>query len=232
MIPGMMLLGQRRRPSGGGAVAYVAASGGSYVSATSINTPSSPAGIANGDGLFAIVFARSALTPPAGWSLVGSQANTGTLTQTLYIYRKNTVTTGDSSTAFSWVQSASGRIGLSYVVARSSSGTITVAQASGTTTTYASSTASPHNVSVPTLSASVAGELFLIASTSEIGGSGSTWASATGATLRTTATQNDNRLAAATQSRSAGQSNSTPMTFDPPGAAVGTYSAITVRLAP
>lgn len=217
-------------------VSFISATGAVFTSTgTSINTPLTPGGIANGDGLFAILFARSALTPPAGWTLVASQANTGTLTQTLYIYRKNTVTTADSSTAFTWTQASSGRMGLAYIVARSTSGSITVAANSGATTNYAVSTAYPQDVTIPILAATVAGELFLIATSAEAAGaSGSdAWTAATGATRRT-ANTTATRLSAATQARNAGQSNASPMTFLPDGGlpAANYYSAITVRLQP
>lgn len=230
----------RRNPSAAStSVSFVSAVGASFVSgATSINSPSSPAGIANSDGLFAIVFARSALTPPAGWTLVASKSNTGTLTQTLFVYRKDTVTTSDSSTAFTWSQAASGRMGLAYVVARSSSGTITVAANSTAETDYVASTAYPHNVTIPTLTATVDGELFLIAAASEsatTNPSENTWsAAATGSSVRTTATQAENRLAAFTHSLNSTQSNSTPFTMGIGGqiASANYYTSITVRLQP
>lgn len=226
------------RYGSGASVSFISAAGASYIaSGTSINTPSSPAGIANGDGLFAVLFARSALTPPAGWTLVASKTNVGTLTQTLHIYRKDSVTTGDSSTAFTWSQAASGRMGLSYIVVRSTSGAITIAATSDAETDYAVSTAYPQNATVPTLSASVSGELFLIAVTAE--GASATaaqnaWTAPSGATARTTATQADNRLCAFTQSRNSGQSNSTPAAFGTVATTAGAnfYSAITVRLQP
>lgn len=214
-------------------VAFVASTGTNYVdSGTTINSPSTPPGIASGDGLFAIVFGRSALTPPAGWTLVKSQANADANLQTLYVYRKDAVTTGDASTAFIWAQAASGRMGLAYIVARSTSGTITVAQSDGLETDVPSSP-SPQNVPVPTLTATTAGELFLMAATSLSGSvSTNTWTASSGATLRTIGAQPNNRLAAATQSRNAGQSNSSPMVFDIAATLTGTYSSIVVRLQP
>lgn len=215
---------------------FVSASGANFIaSGTSINSPSSPASIANADGLFALVFARSALTPPAGWTLIASQTNVGTTTQTLYVYRKDTVATSDSSTAFTWSQSASGRMGLAYIVVRSSSGTITVAANSTAETDFSASTAYPHNVTVPTLTATASGELFLIAATSEsasMAAADAVWAAASGATLRTTASQSENRLIAATQSRNNSESNATPMTYGRAATAASTnfYSAIVVRL--
>ena len=221
------------------AVSFVAASGANYIaSGTSINSPSTPAGIQNGDGLFAIIYARSAFTPPVGWTLVASQSNSNPssgVTQTIFIYRKDAVTSSDASTAFTWSQAVAGRMGLAYVVVRSSSGAITVAETASVETDYAVSTPYPQNVQVPTLAATSDGELFLIAATAELGNSivsDGVWTAPAGATLRTISPQAENRLAAATQARNAGQSNSTPMTM---GAGTTTatanyYSAVTVRL--
>lgn len=229
----------RGQSSGGGTVSFVSATGTSYVSgATTINSPSSPSGIQNGDGLFAIVYARSALTPPAGWTLVESQNNSNIANQTLYIYRKDTVTTGDASTAFTWTQASSSRMGLAYIVVRSTSGTITVAQTGKTTNDYPTAVAIPHNVTVPTLTATENGELFLVASTcaiAQVSPDTNTWSAASsGADLRTTATQPENRLVAATQARNAGQSNATPITWTASTGSTSTnaYSTITIRLQP
>lgn len=229
----------RGQSSGGGVVSFVSAAGTSYVNGeTTINSPSTPSGIQNGDGLFAIVYARNALTPPAGWTLVESQNNSNLANQTLYIYRKDTVTTGDASTAFTWTQASSSRMGLAYIVARSTSGTITVTQAGKTTNEYLTVTAVPHSVTVPTLTATENGELFLVASTCAIGqvspGTNTWSAASSGATLRTTAAQPENRLAVATQARNAGQSNATPITWTASsgGTSTNAYSTITVRLQP
>lgn len=218
-------------------VSYVAASGAAYVNtATSINSPSSPAGIQNGDALYAIVFARSALTPPAGWTLVASQSNaTGVPLQTIYIYRKDTVTSGDASTAFTWSQASAGRMGLAYVVARSTSGTINQAQTSGAENDV-TTPANSFNVTIPVLTAAGAGELFLIAASSNVANpspSMSTWTAPSGSTIRTTASLAENRLMVATQARGSGQSNATPATFAIVGTAAANYfNALTVRLTP
>ena len=215
------------------AVSFVAASGASYIaSGTSINSPSTPAGVQAGDGLFSIVYARSALTPPAGWTLVASQANTGTLTQTLYIYRRDNASSGDASTAFTWTQASSGRMGLAYVLVRSTSGLVTVAQSSGAETDYASSTAYPQTFTVPALTAVMSGELCLMAATAEQASSGAaenTYA-ISGATVRTTQPQADNRLAAFTQARNSGQANASSGTFTAGAASANYYSTLAVRL--
>ena len=215
-------------------VSFIAASGTHYVSgATSIGSPQLPSDIHDGDGLFAVVFARSALTPPAGWTLVVSKTNTGSVTQTLYVYRKDTVVAANSSQAFTWSQSASGRMGLGYLQCRSSSGTVTVAQSDTAETDYTVSTAYPHNVTVPTLSADGDGELFLIAFAAELGSmSADTWTAPTGAAIRSSNPQVENRLGFATQARNSGQSNAFPGQFSSSSASANYYSSSVVRLAP
>lgn len=191
-------------PSGtASSVSFVAATGAGYIATgTTISSPSSPAGVQTGDGLFAVVMSRSAVTAPAGWTLVKAQSNTGTVTQTLSIYRKDTAATGDSSTAFVWTQASSGRMGLAYVLCRSSSGTITVAATDSATNTEAAGTT--NSATLPIMTASISGELFLLAASAEVGSDtspGNTWTASTGATLRSTATANSNRIAVETQSK-------------------------------
>ena len=234
MIPFPFQVAQFGRAlASGGSVSYVAATGANYVaSGTTISSPNTPAGVTTGDGLFAIVFARSALTPPAGWSLVASQANTGTLTQTLYLYRRDSASSGDSSTAFTWGQASSGRMGLAYILARSSTGALTVAQSSGAETDVASSTAYPHTVNIPALTAGASGELFLLCATSEAASStasDNTWAFS-GATACTTQPQAENRLGAFTQNRNSGQSNASTGSLSITVAGTNYYSAIAARL--
>lgn len=213
-------------------VTFVSSTTTGYVDgATSINTPSTPSGIQAGDGLFACLFSRSALTPPAGWTLVKSQTNTTITTQTLYVYRKDSVTSSDSGQSFTWNQANAGRMGLHYTVVRSTSGNITVAESAGTTNNSAA------HANIPTLTADVDGELFLMCATAAVatfgGGGGDTWAPSAGATLRSTAFAENNRLAVQTQARNAGQSNASPMTKTSTiGDADNAYSGITVRLAP
>ena len=227
LTQGMMSL----RP--GSAVEFVAATGANYTATgTSISSPSTPAGVLAGDGLFAILYGRSTLTPPSGWTLVVSQENPGTITQTLYVYRKNTTAPGDSSTAFTWTQAVSGRMGLSYCLVRSSSGTITAAESAGAQADFASASTT-HPMPVPVLTASVNGELFIIAGTSLVADASpnnSTWTAPSGATVRTTPAAPENRLGFATQSRDAGQSNSTPFVFSVTGQSVNELASIVLRL--
>lgn len=110
----------RRITSGAGQIIFVTAANPVYATASSV-IASTPPSIQTDDLVLAYVFARSDLMPPAGWTLVDSQVcqNSGFPAQTLYVYRKNVVTSADSSTAFTWTQMTSARIGAGYVVARS-----------------------------------------------------------------------------------------------------------------
>lgn len=212
-------------------ISFVAATGASYTTGTLINSPTSPAGVQSGDGLFAIIMARSTITPPAGWTLVKSQSNTGSLTQTIAIYKKDATSPSDSSTAFNWSQSSSARLALAYVLVRSSTGSLTVLGSDSATNTGASS--STQSVTVPVLTATSAGEIFIIAGSSELGGASNAdvWAASSGATMRSTASVIGNRIGVETQSRNSGQSNATPMTLTyGDGAATGTFASVGCRV--
>lgn len=211
---------------------FVAATGSGFVATgTSINSPSTPPGIQDGDALYAFVYSRSALTAPVGWTFVESQSNTDTgsgTTQILHVYRKDTVTSGNSSTSYAWTQAVSGRMGLSYIVARSSSGAIEQAEVKKAAQNFTS--ASSFNVLVPHVISEKYGELVLVAA-SVITASTSaldTWAAPAGATLATTATQAQNRLATAWQARNRGEGNSSPMTFMAPSGSFTNYTMVIV----
>jgi len=224
--------------NGDDAVTFVAATDVSYFNSTTSASGTSPSGIQNGDGLFAILYGRSTVTAPAGWSLVASKAKTNPENgnvQTVYIYRKDAVTSSDSSVLFTWTQASLGRMGIAFVVVRSSSGSIVVAQTGTADNEYSTSTAYPHDVTVATLTATTGGELFLIAATVIAASSGAgtnVWQAGSGATLRTSASVPENRLAVATQSRNAGEANATPMSFNAGSPTTNYYAAITVRLNP
>ncbi len=81
-----------------------------------------PAELATNDSLHAVVMHRSACTPPAGWTLVASQACDGDVAQTVSVYRKNTTTAADSGVSQSFSQSDSDRMGLAYFAVRRTDG--------------------------------------------------------------------------------------------------------------
>lgn len=237
MIPGIAA-GQMRATSVTGGISFVAATGASYVgSATTISAPSSPSGIADGDGLFAIVMTRSVLTPPAGWTLVATQALAAAAAagsgQWLHIYRKDSVTAANSSTAFVWTQASAARMGLAYAVLRSSTGAMSVAETAGVNTSY-TTPVSTYNPSAPVLTAT-GNELLLLAATRDkatSSGSDESWSPTSGATLRTPASAPENRLVCATQTVSPGQGNAATWQLGGTVASIMEFGSLTVRVVP
>lgn len=217
-----------------GTVSFQAAAGPSYIaSGTSISSPSSPAGVASGDGLFAVVFGRSALTAPAGWTLVRSQENvSGAITQTIYLYRKDSTSSADSSVAFTWSQAAAGRMGLAYILARSTTSALSVRQSASAANDFAS--AAVYSVPTQVLTATSDGELFIICGTalSAEPTNNSTWSTLGVETARGTAAQPENRLGMFTASRNSGQSNSANVQFSNTSTAANDFSTITARIGP
>lgn len=86
-----------------------------------------PAGIQDGDRVVAIVFARSALTAPAGWTLLASDGPVGndwsepTIEQSIYAYQKDTASASDSEATATWTQASIDWIGVVYAVLRGES---------------------------------------------------------------------------------------------------------------
>lgn len=183
-----------------------------YASGTSISG-TSMSGILNGDGLFAVIMARSTVTPPAGWTLLKTVTATGSgINQVTEIYRKDTVTSADSSTAFAFTQASSNRGIIGFVQLRSSTGSMSVDADASTGTNNGTSTPHPANVPTAVTSATVNNAMAIIgASLIVISISGTTtWTAPTNATLRGTTTTSQNRLGIATQPLNVGVSNNTP----------------------
>jgi hypothetical protein len=206
-------------------LSWVAGTVAAYVSSTTQNV-TTPAGIEDNDGVFALVFTRSTATPPAGWTLVTSgTASGGGPTQTLHIYRKDTVVAADSSTSYTWTQASSGRMGVAYAVVRATGGLVVVVQSSVATLNYAYVL----GINAPVLTATAgSGELFIIAANTTVLFNSFTPTAPTGATLFT-GNGTDDRLGGAYQVRSAGQSNSAYFNTNNSGDESGQI-AITMRL--
>jgi hypothetical protein len=113
-----------------GTMSWVAGTFSVYGASNTTINATTPSGIANGDGLFAFLFTRSTPSPPSGWTLVEQTGlfTTGTADQYLFLYKKDTVSSADSSTSFSWGQSVAARIGVNYAVVRSTTGSMAVAE--------------------------------------------------------------------------------------------------------
>lgn len=176
-------------------ISWVAGTTSGYVASATSIASSTPAGIQNDDGVFAFVFARSALTAPAGWTLLASQACVSTtVTQTLYVYRKNTVTSADSSTSFTWSQASANRMGVTYAVVRAAEGDVRVAPGIGAN--FATNTTTT-TVTAPGYYASRSAEMALLAATTVLAPATSgTPTPPSGATLWS-GTVAENRLGAA-----------------------------------
>lgn len=94
-----------------GSVQFVAGTTSAQTTATSISS-SLPTGLQDGDEVVAFVFARSAVSTPAGWELVA--ATTTSIGQSISLYRKVQVVSSDSGASTTWVQASSARIGVTY----------------------------------------------------------------------------------------------------------------------
>lgn len=103
-----------------GPVSFIAASSTVYETATS-QSQTIPASAA-GDLILAFVMHRSALTAPAGWTLVASQACVyDTITHTMSAY-KRVALSGDAGVSTTWTQAVSGFIAVHMHVYRKSGG--------------------------------------------------------------------------------------------------------------
>lgn len=206
-------------------IAWVTGTTAVYATSTtqSVTTPS---GVTDGDGLFALVFTRTTCTPPAGWSLVQSGTATGGgATQILHVYRKDVVTAANASTAYTWTQAVSNRMGVAYALVRSGGSVVAVSQSAVTADSYVYSA----GIYAPVLTAtSPNGELLLIATTSGVLFNPFTPTPPTGATLFTGGTT-DNRLGGSYQALSQGQANDAYAIVTNAGTETGSV-AIVLRL--
>ena len=168
--------------------------GTSFVQATGTSVAAtSPASLTSGDLLLAGVAARSTITPPSGWTLVAQTADftDGTVTQRLAVYRKDSTSSGDSSTSFTWSQASSAPIAVAYAAAR------------GADSSPTSATAKVDNYSAfeifitpPTVTGTAAGQMIVVfASTTEGDPAGGNPDTPGGWTLFTQSTASDYRLA-------------------------------------
>lgn len=213
-------------------VSWVAGTGVSLVASGTTVEQTTPAGIADDDCLIAFVFARSDITPPSGWTEVITSANfTGiSLSQRIAAYRKDVVTSANSSTSYTFTQAASNRAGLCYAVARSTSGTVIVDDSASATVNNSNT----YIIAPPYLTAEMDGELFLCAASTIIQLSSGTpvITQPSGMTLFTTPVPLL-RLAAAYQTREQGQSNSGTWNMSTgSGTTDNGLGAITIRLQP
>ncbi len=192
-------------------------------------TASTPAGIQDDDTVLALLFARSTITPPSGWTLIGtSTILSGFGNQRAAVYSKNTVTSADSSTAFTFNQSSDSRMGLVFGVFRGVD-TITDFQHNNTTD------ADTYTITPPTVTATDSGEMIVCAGATYYGAGSVTPTVPTSFTKFSGATLTDYRLATAYREVNSGQSNSGSFNLAPGASSLGTNNGligISLRLLP
>lgn len=104
-------------------VSFVAGTAATLTYGSTIGA-TAPSSINNNDGLYAFIASRSnsVSIAPSGWTLVTSQSQSYDYTVRLYFYKKDTVTTADSNTTFTWTMNYSDYNSITMAVVRTSSG--------------------------------------------------------------------------------------------------------------
>jgi hypothetical protein len=131
-----------------GALSWVGGTGAGWVNGgTTISSPNTPTDIADNDGLFAFVHTttNTTITPPAGWTEVTNVgATAGAGYSKLYVFRKDTVTSGDADTSYTFTAGASVQLSLAYACVRADMGIVRVDAAN----TFAASDISTTDVTI------------------------------------------------------------------------------------
>lgn len=211
-------------------VSFVASTQLTLTTGTSVSV-TTPAGIADDDTLLAFVFARSDITPPAGWTAVGTTTALPPefLDQRVAIYTKDTVVSGNSSTSYTWTQVGFERMGVVYGVFRGVN-TLESFQHNSSTTV------DTYSITPPTVTAVESGELFVSGASSYYGTAGSpTPTVQTSFTKFSGETLANYRLATGYRSVTAGQSNSGSVNLAPGFPAIGAANGMigfSLRLVP
>lgn len=189
-----------------------------------------PAGIANGDTLLAAVSSDTAVTGPAGWTKIFETATftDGTTTRKLSVFAKDAVTSGNSSTSYSWTRGAGyddlDYLFVCYAVLR---GVSALAESASTVL----NNVDQWTVSPPALTASDAGQMFVLfaSHTHQYAGTQNV-TPPSGSTKFTGGSLFQPRLAGAYQARGSGQSNSGFFDFKPSaGSVTNGLAAVTLR---
>lgn len=195
-----------------------------YLASVTAITLAMPLGIATGDLLYAAVMHRSAMSPPAGWTLQTSvQCEADGLVQTLSLFRKTTPAPADSGANVTFTQAASGRMGVSYFAVRATSGTPTL---------IASAAANVDDLATNTINAATATaagpELVVAVGTSINATADVTIPFAPGLSV-VSGSASQSRLAVAYQLRTVGQPIAPRITFNNGTPALNGLAALTLR---
>lgn len=218
------IVAAQRISTGGGGVQFVAASGTTYVTATS-QDQTVPASVAAGDLLLAVVMHRGTLTPASGWTLVATRSCTAvSTTQYTSVYQR-TAQAGDASASTTWTQATSARLAIHIVAFRKPDGCSVLASNVGGVNETTTSV-----ITWAGVTGSSSGQLALVAGSIIIANTAGATAMATSSgTLTTPDNVTDNRMAAAYLPVSAGQAVSGTFTSSTALAVTGT-AAVSVLI--
>lgn len=197
-----------------------------YMASVTAITGAMPDDIQTGDFLYAALMHRSAVSPPAGWTLVTSVSCTETaITQTLSLFRKTTPAPADSGANATFTQASSGLMGLLYFAARATTGlTLTYI---GATSTAVNDTAT-NTITAPAITAA-ATELVVTLATSVVSTASVTYPSVAAGMSLISGSASQTRLGAAYQRRTIGQTSAGRFTFDNGTPTNNGLAALTVR---
>lgn len=197
-----------------------------YLASVTSITRAMPADILTGDFLYAALMHRSAVSPPAGWTLVTSVSCTETaITQTLSLFRKTTPAPADSGANATFTQASSGLMGLLYFAVRATTG-MTLSYI-GVTSTAVNDTAT-NAITAPQITAA-ATELVVTVATSVNATADVTYPSIAAGMSLISGSASQTRLGAAYQRRTIGQTSAGRFTFNNGTPANNGLAALTAR---
>jgi hypothetical protein len=181
-----------------------------YLATVTSITRAMPGDILATDLLYAVLMHRSAVTPPAGWTLVTSQACTqDAVTQTISLLKKTTPAPGDSNANATFTQASADRMGLMYFAVRATSGTPTLIASSLAVVDDTET----NTVTAPSLTAAGT-ELFVVLATSIVATADVTQPVVSPGLGPFGGTASQCRLGAAYMRRTTGKTNPGRFTFD------------------
>lgn len=197
-----------------------------YLASVTSITRAMPSDIVATDFVYAALMHRSAVSPPAGWTLVTSVSCTETaITQTLSLFRKTTPAPADSGANATFTQASSGLMGLLYFAVRATTG-MTLSYI-GVTSTAVNDTAT-NAITAPQITAA-ATELVVTLATSANATADVTYPSIAAGMSLISGSASQTRLGAAYQRRTIGQTSAGRFTFNNGTPANNGLAALTVR---
>lgn len=185
MIHGVVASGKRR---GAGTVSLVGTTDASYASASSIGR-AIPSGVAVGDVAVAFLCHRWTVTPPSGWTLVGTasvNSADNSITQYLSVYTR-TIQSGDAGSTATFSQQYSDSIAMAIGAYHGSSGTPTV-KASNASNVAEGAASGGTNYPAAGVTSTSAGQMIVTGEAAVYGNNGSTFSVPSGVNQDTTST--------------------------------------------